>query len=241
MALRPGATVVRAPEGASAGKPRFGKRLISGLSQALVTPRPGRRPGFLLSGFCAPGLIDSSCPMRQQMKRMAQGHQRQKEDKMQYRMRLAVMVLAGLAGRLRRRRRVRTSAVRVAGDSLSDSGTFGFKATAQGSSRQIPGSGSTMWPKRLAWLSCVPVMSHPIQANPDHVVPDLTPGRCPLHPHAVVRARINVPDGAQGGDSSPFSIRRQLSDLAAAASYGPEELLLLDGGGNDPADLMRAI
>jgi hypothetical protein len=40
------------------------------------------------------------------------------------------------------------------------------------------------------------------------------------------------------GDDSPFSILQQLEDLSATR-YDPDELLLLDGGGNDLADLMR--
>ena len=48
---------------------------------------------------------------------------------MQYRMRLVVMALAALLSACGDGHGPRTSAVRVAGDSLSDSGTFGFKAT----------------------------------------------------------------------------------------------------------------
>lgn len=159
---------------------------------------------------------------------------------MQYRMRLVVMALAALLAACGDGDGPRTSAVRVAGDSLSDSGTFGFKATVQGSSL----ADTRIWVDHVAEAAGVAVLcpryvAPDPQANPDHVVPDPRPAAARCTSHAVVRARINVPDGALGGDSSPFSIRRQLSDLAAAASYGPEELLLLDGGGNDLADLMR--
>ena len=159
---------------------------------------------------------------------------------MRYRMRLTVMALAALLSACGDGHGPRTSAVRVAGDSLSDSGTFGFKATVQGGSL----ADTRIWIDHVAEATgvaalCPRYVAPNPQANPDDVRLDPRPGAADCTSHAVVGARINVPDAALGGDSSPFSIPRQLGDLAAAASYGPQELLLLDGGGNDLADLMR--
>lgn len=159
---------------------------------------------------------------------------------MKYKMRLAVMALSALLAACGDGDGPRTTAVRVAGDSLNDSGTFGFKATVQGSSL----ADTRIWIDHVAETVGVEplcpryVAPDPV-ASPDNVRPDPRPAAANCTSHGVVRARINVQDGTLGGDLSPFSIPQQLKDLATASAYGPEELLLLDGGGNDLADLMR--
>jgi len=126
----------------------------------------------------------------------------------------------------------RTSAVRVVGDSLGDSGTFGFKFTIQESQTWI-------WSDHVA---AVVGVSEPcaryIASSADSVA--LNPAAAVCSSYAVADSRINVPDSMAGGDSSPFSIVQQLRDSARAGDYRPDELLLLDGGGNDVADLMLA-
>jgi len=126
----------------------------------------------------------------------------------------------------------RTSAVRVVGDSLGDSGTFGFKFTIQESQTWI-------WSDHVA---AVVGVSEPcaryIASSADSVA--LNPAAAVCSSYAVADSRINVPDSMAGGDSSPFSIVQQLRDSARAGDYRPDELLLLDGGGNDAADLAGA-
>lgn len=155
---------------------------------------------------------------------------------MQRKIRLAVMALVTALAACGDGDGPRTSAVRVAGDSLSDSGTFGFKATVQASSM----ADTLIWVDHVAdAVGVAALCPRYLASNADTVAlnPDPAYSRCTSH--GVVRARINVPDTMLGGDASPFSILQQLRDMTAAAAFGPEELLLVDGGGNDVADLMR--
>ena len=154
---------------------------------------------------------------------------------MQYKIRLAVMALltalaacgdGGSDG-------PRTSAVRVVGDSLNDSGTFGFKFTVQDNL-----NGTRIWTDHVAAAVGVgSLCARYVATGADRVVPNPSAANCTAY--GVGRARINVPPDIAAGDASPFSIVQQLKDMTAAAAFGPEELLLVDGGGNDVADLMR--
>ncbi|SDM06299.1 Phospholipase/lecithinase/hemolysin [Oryzisolibacter propanilivorax] len=120
------------------------------------------------------------------------------------------------------------TSVKVVGDSLADSGTFGLKFTVQGTAPT--GAGSTpIWPERVA-------TSYGQSLCPHY---DLTSGtlatRANCTNYAVGKGAINFTENPNG----PQSILRQLAD-AGAAGYGPGDLLLVDGGGNDAADLISA-
>jgi outer membrane lipase/esterase len=52
--------------------------------------------------------------------------------------------------------------------------------------------------------------------------------------HAVGGGLVNVP-GGDLLDDTPFAVPRQLEDMRKQSSFGADELLLLDGGGNDAA------
>ncbi|WP_313070588.1 SGNH/GDSL hydrolase family protein [Melaminivora sp.] len=120
------------------------------------------------------------------------------------------------------------NSVKVVGDSLADSGTFGMKFTVQGTA--ATGAGSTpIWPERVA-------ASYGQTLCPRY---DLSAG--------TVNLRAGCTNYAVGGaainnfknPSAPQSIVRQLTD-AGAAGYGAGDLLLVDGGGNDAGDLITA-
>ena len=103
-----------------------------------------------------------------------------------------------------------TRAVRVAGDSLSDSGTFGFKATVQGSSL----ADTWIWTDHVAHaVGVAPPCPRYLAANANQVAPNTDPAFADCRSNAVVRARINVPPDMAAGDDSPFSILQQLEDL----------------------------
>lgn len=153
---------------------------------------------------------------------------------MQYRMRLVSLALVALLAACGDGG-PDTRAVRVAGDSLSDSGTFGFKATVQGSTL----ADTWIWTDHVASaLGVVALCPRYLAADADQVALNPNPAFAACSSHAVVRARINVPPDMAASDDSPFSILQQLADLSATR-YDPEELLLLEGGGNDLADLLR--
>jgi len=120
------------------------------------------------------------------------------------------------------------TAVKVMGDSLADSGTFGLKFTVQGTAPT--GAGSTaIWPERVAASYGRTLCPHYVSAGGSFSAkPDCTN-------YAVGGGRINN----FTAPTSPVSILQQLKD-AGAAGYAAGDLVLIDGGGNDAADLIGA-
>ena len=121
------------------------------------------------------------------------------------------------------------SAVKVVGDSLADSGTFGFKFTVQG---------NPIWTDLVADAVDAPPLC-PRYRGTDATNVAADPARAGCTSYAVGGARINPPGGALA-DTSPLSVVQQLKTLAAEQRFKPDELLLVDGGGNDVADLVTA-
>ncbi len=126
-----------------------------------------------------------------------------------------------------------TSRVRVFGDSLSDSGTFGLKFTVQGSAATGPGS-ADIWVERVA---------SPLQAL--RLCPYFrftgttftTATGCTNY--AIGGGRINA--FTLGNPADPRSIPMQLQAAAQVqGTYSANDVLLIDGGGNDAADLAGA-
>ena len=119
--------------------------------------------------------------------------------------------------------------VKVVGDSLADSGTFGLKFTVQGSA--LTGAGSTpIWPELIA-------ADYGATLCPRYQYTGATgfkdnPG---CGNYAVGGGLINNP----AAPNSPISIQRQLQDLGAAG-LSKRDLVLIDGGGNDIAALISA-
>ena len=105
----------------------------------------------------------------------------------------------------------RYSSVKVAGDSLADSGSFGYKFTVQGS------SASAIWPELVAQDYQTSLCPH-YQAN--------SAGgfnvQASCGNYAVGGARINHPSAPQ----SPLSVLTQLQSMGAAG-YGRDELVLV--------------
>ena len=123
--------------------------------------------------------------------------------------------------------RVAVNAIRVVGDSLADSGTFGFKFTVQGAA-------SLVYTERVAQTYGLSLCPHYVATSAVSVVAD--PRNAACGNFAVGGARINFPSAP----TSPFSVLQQLRDAAAAGAYDSNELVLVDGGANDAADLIGA-
>ncbi|MBY0410401.1 MAG: phospholipase [Burkholderiaceae bacterium] len=118
--------------------------------------------------------------------------------------------------------------VKVMGDSVSDSGTFGYKFTVQGAAPT--GSASTpIWPELIASNYSNTLCPHYVFSG---VAFKSTAG---CTNYAVGGGRINNFTAPM----SPVSIVKQLSD-AAVDGFAAGDLLLIDGGGNDAADLIGA-
>ena len=126
---------------------------------------------------------------------------------------------------------VNTTAVKVAGDSLNDSGTFGIKFTVQTTPTAM------IWTDRVAAAVGAPALC-PRYAATSATSVALNPAATSCTSYGVGAARINP--ASAPADTTPFSVVQQLKDIAASGNYGPEELLLVDGGGNDAADLVGA-
>lgn len=123
--------------------------------------------------------------------------------------------------------------VKVVGDSLADVGTFGFKATVQGAAATGPGS-TPLWTELAAASLGTPALCSFYRVSGISVS---TQTGCTSF--AVAGGRINnLP--SNGGPASPLSIVQQLQDASVASRYGAGDLLLVDGGGNDAADLVGA-
>ena len=118
--------------------------------------------------------------------------------------------------------------VKVLGDSLADSGTFGYKFTVQ--SAQPTGTGSTpLWVDQIATKYNTSLCAHYRYTGTGFG----TQASCTNY--AIGGARINYAQSP----NAPLSILQQLKD-AGAAGYSANDLLLIDGGGNDASDLVSA-
>ncbi|MFM9997950.1 MAG: phospholipase, partial [Burkholderiaceae bacterium] len=145
----------------------------------------------------------------------------------------AALVIAGCGGGDTRRSAI--SSVRVVGDSLSDSGTF---AGVPGFGRifSVQGPTAQNWVERTAADFGVSGLCEVYKFTGAAFVANPVAG---CTNYAIAGGRINNPTSA-GGAASPVSIVKQLQDAGATYSYSAKDLLLVDGGGNDAADLIGA-
>ena len=145
--------------------------------------------------------------------------------------------LGGCGGSGDDRNPLAIDAVKVVGDSLSDSGTF---ASVPGGPRIASVQGSAnepyvLWVERVALAYQLDPLCPVYQYTGTGFAANAKAG---CTNYAVAGARINNPASAGGADS-PFSVPRQLAD-AAAKGWRAQDVLLADGGGNDAADLITA-
>jgi len=120
------------------------------------------------------------------------------------------------------------NSVKVFGDSIADVGTFGFKFTVQGTT-----SASLIYPERIAQSYGITSQCNFFQFNGSTFIANPTAGCTNF---AIGGGRINN----FTAPTSPQSIPLQMSTVAAAGSYSATDLVVIDGGGNDAADLVGA-
>jgi phospholipase/lecithinase/hemolysin len=131
--------------------------------------------------------------------------------------------------------RVAISSVKVYGDSLQDSGTFGFKFTVQ------TGNNQTLYVERVAadygqTLCNFFAATFDASGNVTGFAPNTAKAGCTNF--AIGGGRITY-TGA-GGAANPLNVGTQMATYAAAGSYTASDLVIIDGGGNDSADLVGA-
>ncbi len=123
-------------------------------------------------------------------------------------------------------------AFKVFGDSIADSGVFGYKFTIQG--KDANGNPFQIFPEvvaaNLGVSSLCPFFSFTPAAGFGAPAATCTN-------FAVAGGRVNNP-ATNGGAAAPFSIPFQMD--AAAAGLTASDVVMVDGGGNDLADLTGA-
>ena len=123
--------------------------------------------------------------------------------------------------------------VKVFGDSIMDSGTFGFKFTVQSADKANP---FLVFPEIVAANFGVPKLCPFFNFNGTTFVPNTA-----CTSFAVAGARVNnLVNSTPGAASnvSPISVTYQLS--AGSATLAPSDVVIIDGGGNDLAELTGA-
>jgi outer membrane lipase/esterase len=123
----------------------------------------------------------------------------------------------------------------VAGDSLADAGTFGFKFTVQNAAST---AGFPIFPQIVAQDFGVAAPCNFYVFTGSTFVPNTTAGCTDF---AVGGGRIVNP-ASNGGVTAPFDIPVQLATAVqvAGGSWKSTDLVIVDGGGNDAADLVTA-
>jgi outer membrane lipase/esterase len=129
------------------------------------------------------------------------------------------------------------TSVKVVGDSLSDSGAFGFRFSMQSLD---PANPMKVWTERVADYYGAPTLCPRFTASfSASLVPSTSGlGTPACNNYALGSARIYP---VQLGITSKFSVVQQLVDLGTEKVYAKGDLLLVDGGGNDIADLTLAV
>lgn len=122
--------------------------------------------------------------------------------------------------------KLKITAVKVFGDSIADSGTYGYKFTVQSADNLI-------FPERVAASYGQTLCSFYKATGPDSFVPNPKAGCTNA---AIGGGRINY----YSNPTDPRHIPVQMAAVAALGSYSPGDLAVIDGGGNDAADLVGA-
>jgi len=128
--------------------------------------------------------------------------------------------------------KVSITSVKVFGDSLADVGTFGAKFTVQNAP---PTAAPLIYADRVALAYGITSLC-PVYVSSDSGATFTKNTTAGCTGHAIGGGRINNPSNP----SSEISIRTQLSAATAASTYTANDLLVIDGGGNDAADLVGA-
>ncbi len=151
----------------------------------------------------------------------------------------AILVGCGGGGADSTSQRAGITSVKVMGDSLSDSGVFKGLPTygRMFSVQESASEPNTVWTERIAAILGTPQLCNFFKFTGATFVPNPVAGCTSF---AVGGGRINNINPQTGAGNSPFSITYQLQVASAAGNYKSSDLLLVDGGGNDAADLVGA-
>lgn len=125
--------------------------------------------------------------------------------------------------------------VHVMGDSLADVGTFGIKFTVQDASNP---KGFPLWTQLTATrygMDGNAQCNYYVFRNNNYAVNS----QAGCTNYAIGGGRIVV-SATNGGSANPQTVGTQMAAAAAKGGFGRDDLILVDGGGNDAADLVGA-
>ena len=127
--------------------------------------------------------------------------------------------------------RTSVSSVKVFGDSLADSGTFGYKFTIQSAD---PANPFLIFPERVAASFGFDPLCSFFNFNGTTFVPKTN-----CTNYAVAGGRVNnLTNTSAPSNAVPFSIPYQMA--AGSATLTASDLVIIDGGSNDLADITGA-
>lgn len=124
---------------------------------------------------------------------------------------------------------VKISSVKVFGDSIQDSGTFGYKFTVQSSDNLI-------YAERIA-ANYGQTLCNFFVFTGTTFAPNTAKTGCTNF--AIGGGRITY-TGAGASPANPLNIGTQMQTYASLGSFTSTDLVIIDGGGNDAADLVGA-
>jgi outer membrane lipase/esterase len=124
---------------------------------------------------------------------------------------------------------VKITSVKVFGDSIQDSGTFGYKFTVQGADNLI-------YAERIAANYGLALCNFYSFTGTTFVANTAKAGCTNF---AIGGGRITY-TGAGAGPTNPLNVGVQLATHASLGSFAATDLVIIDGGGNDAADLVGA-
>ena len=129
------------------------------------------------------------------------------------------------------------TAVKVMGDSLADVGTYNFKFTVQGTATDP----QLIYPERVARSYNIAQHCSFFAFDGTTFVANTAKTGCTNF--AIGGGRINGATardglGLEGGAADPRNVGVQLQTAVAAGNHSANDLLLIDGGGNDAADII---
>ena len=124
--------------------------------------------------------------------------------------------------------KVSLTSVKVFGDSIQDSGTFGYKFTVQSPDNLI-------YVERIAANYGQTLCNFFVFTGTTFAANTAKTGCTNF---SIGGGRITY-TGA-GGAANPLNVGTQMATYAAAGSYTASDLVIIDGGGNDAADLVGA-
>lgn len=124
--------------------------------------------------------------------------------------------------------KISISSVKVFGDSIQDSGTFGYKFTVQSADNLI-------YAERIAANYGQTLCNFYVFTGTTFAANS----KAGCTNFSIGGGRITY-TGAGAGPTNPLNVGVQMATYASLASYAATDLVIIDGGGNDSADLVGA-